>query len=52
MSNDKLTVEQREKARRWLERDIRLSRKAFESRLNREGNEDTPRLTERTVNHG
>lgn len=49
MSNDRPTVEQREEARRWLERDIRLSRKALESRLNRENN---PCLAERTVRHG
>lgn len=34
--NGRPTLEEREKARQWLEQDIRLSRKAFESRLTRE----------------
>lgn len=37
MLNGRLTSEEREKALQWLERDIRLSRKAFESRIAREG---------------
>lgn len=33
------TLEEREKARQWLERDSRLSRKAFESRIARKGSD-------------
>jgi hypothetical protein len=34
--NGRPTLEERKKARQWLEQDIRLSRKAFESHIERE----------------